>query len=1015
MAETMTGSDRASAGQLLGLPMGARPPGVEFYATTSELAASVSRFLAPALANGEACIVIATREHATAIAAALRGLGFDLNAARAAGRYVERDAERMLERLLASGIPDERLFHKTVGSLLSTVLATQPSGVRVFGEMVDLLWRAGDLDATVRLEQLWAPLVDEHGVQLLCAYHFDPAPPSEVAPPSDGSQAAATATGAPGAPGPPGIERWRQAQRLRAELLRAERGARLDAERTNQRMGLLLEIAGELAIAASARAIAKVVVERGVLALRARSGALWLVDGQGEDKTLRLVHSVGYSAAGLRLAELLPLDRQAPLAEAVRSCTSVFLSSREEYGARYPASLQRFSEAIDFSPLAIACLPLIVEGRALGGLAFVFDDARTLDAQERAFATLLASHSAQALGRVRHHRLEQEARAEAEAMAHANAFLAEVGRVLSGTLDIEVIMNGIARLVVTPRDGAPALADWCAIDLLPECGGSRRTVVAHVDPEKEKLATELRQRYPVPPDALYGPPAVARSGVPEIIPDVSDEALALGVRDEEHLRLRRALGLRSAMCLPVAARGRAFGTISLILGESERRYGDRDLAIGQALAERCGLALDRAGLFHAEERARVQAQAARDAASFLADAGRLLTSSLEYVTTINAVARLAVECKPPFADWCDVEIFDAEGKPEQSVVAHLDPAMVGQAYEWRQRFPLDLNLPVGIARAVRTGEPELHPEISDEMLRLSARSPEQLELARSLGMRSMMVAPLTARGRTFGAILFVTTQRRYDEQDLAFAVKLADRCAFAVDNARLYREARQAVQQRDDFLNIVSHDLKNPLNAIMMAAHLVGRGDGAQGGARMRKAVETIVHNAERMKNLIEELLDVARIEAKWLPVHKQRCEVDKIVGDVVAMMESAAAEKAVRLVRSGEPGLELECDAERIFQVLANLIGNSLRFTGAGGTVEIEARLNGAEVEFSVRDDGPGIPADRLPHVFERYFSGDQRRGGTGLGLFICKGIVDAHDGRIWIESSVGKGTTVSFALKAT
>ncbi|MBX6341826.1 MAG: GAF domain-containing protein, partial [Thermomicrobiaceae bacterium] len=182
---------------------------------------------------------------------------------------------------------------------------------------------------------------------------------------------------------------------------------------------------------------------------------------------------------------------------------------------------------------------------------------------------------------------------------------------------------------------------------------------------------------------------------------------------------------------------------------------------------------------------------AEDGLRFLAEAGEILASSLDYATTLKSVARLAV---PRLADWCGVDIVEEDGSVSRLAVAHVDPAKVEWAYQLQQRYPFDPDAPSGLARVLRTGEAEFYPELSEEMLLASARDAEEEEIIRRIGFSAVMIVPLIARGRTLGAITLVSAEsgRRYDEDDLALARELARRAALAVDNARLYREAQEA-------------------------------------------------------------------------------------------------------------------------------------------------------------------------------------------------------------------------------
>jgi signal transduction histidine kinase len=275
--------------------------------------------------------------------------------------------------------------------------------------------------------------------------------------------------------------------------------------------------------------------------------------------------------------------------------------------------------------------------------------------------------------------------------------------------------------------------------------------------------------------------------------------------------------------------------------------------------------------------------------------------------------------------------------------------------------------------------------------------------------------PLFARGRTFGALTLaaVESDQRYSSSDLQLAQDLASRAALAMDNARLYIEAQRAITARDATLALVSHDLRNPLAVILMKASLMLKDPDKDRRAESRNFIESVRRSAERMNRLIQDLLDVASIEAGRFSIEKKPQLVGPLVSGAVEAMRVQAAPKSLRIDTAlPEENRLADCDADRVGQVLTNLIGNAIKFTESGTiTVRVEPRTS--EVCISVSDTGPGIPESDLPHIFDRFWHAQRSaRGGFGLGLSIAKGIVEAHGGRIWVESEVGVGSTFFFTL---
>ncbi len=403
-------------------------------------------------------------------------------------------------------------------------------------------------------------------------------------------------------------------------------------------------------------------------------------------------------------------------------------------------------------------------------------------------------------------------------------------------------------------------------------------------------------------------------------------------------------------------------------------------------------------------------------AAFLLEASAMLASTLEYEETLSKVTRLAV---PRMADWCVVELAGTNGTTTAVEVAHVDPAKRELAIALRQTYPADPKATTGVPQVLRTGAAEIYEEITPEVLALGARDSEHLRILTQLNFKSMMIVPMVARGRTLGAISLALSEsgRSYGKKDLQLAEDLAQRIAVAVDNARLFLEAREAVRTRDDLLGIVSHDLRNPLAVVRMQCAEVLEGlPDTELGTRLRQDLAVIDRSAARMERMIHDLLDFASIDAGRLSVEPQAQEVVGLVQEVAESLKPVLGKRSVSVDTDGlPPDAKVKCDRGRVLQVFGNLLGNALKFTPEGGKISITAKLVDAEIEFSVKDTGCGIPDSAIPNIFEKYWQEHhKRRTGVGLGLFIARRLVEAHGGNIWVESKVGEnsGTTFFFTL---
>lgn len=402
---------------------------------------------------------------------------------------------------------------------------------------------------------------------------------------------------------------------------------------------------------------------------------------------------------------------------------------------------------------------------------------------------------------------------------------------------------------------------------------------------------------------------------------------------------------------------------------------------------------------------------------FLAKAGEALVSSLDSRATLATVARLAV---PELADWCAVDLVEPRTNASQQVaVAHVDPNKVQFARELGERYAPDPNAPRGAPQVIRSGTAELYIDIPETILEASARDPEHLRLIHELRLRSAMVVPLHGRERVLGAMTFAYADsgRRYSESDLAFAEDFARRAAMAIENAHALTAAESAARAREDLLAIVSHDLGNPLSIVLMGATQIERHcEDAGGAARTKKAASSIAKAAGRMSRLVGDLLDLAKVEAgQPLPMELASHDVEDLSRQAVELLEPLASSRQIALLTDLTGSAHALCDSDRVQQVLANLIGNAIKFTGEGGVVRVQVKRAGGEIVVSVSDTGTGISEDQIPHIFEPYWQGDpQRRRGAGLGLSIVKAIVEAHGGRTWVETAAGRGSTFRFTLPA-
>lgn len=394
---------------------------------------------------------------------------------------------------------------------------------------------------------------------------------------------------------------------------------------------------------------------------------------------------------------------------------------------------------------------------------------------------------------------------------------------------------------------------------------------------------------------------------------------------------------------------------------------------------------------------------------FLADANIALASSLDYEETLTHVAELAVR---DFADTCIMDVVEESGEVRRLEVISRHPELASACQRLKE-LPLDRARQHLATATLRTKQSTLFTLSSDELTQF-AQGEEHLEVLRTISPHSVISVPLLAYEKLVGVMVLISSHgsRRYGTDDMRFAEELARRAALSIQNARLYRSAQRAIRARDDVLGIVAHDLRNPLALLRLQTQTLQM--YGHNPDELKRATQRMSRAIKRMERLIEDMLDVSRMEAGTLHVDPTRTPAEELLKEAFDAQKVLAEQAGVALSLdiAGEL-VDVWADHNRIAQVLENLIGNALKFTSRDGRITIGAACRGHEVEMYVADTGIGMTSDAAQHVFDRFWQARRTdRRGAGLGLAIAKGLVEAHGGRIWVESEVGRGTTVRFTL---
>ena len=484
-----------------------------------------------------------------------------------------------------------------------------------------------------------------------------------------------------------------------------------------------------------------------------------------------------------------------------------------------------------------------------------------------------------------------------------------------------------------------------------------------------------------------------------------------------------AIGQPLSMLLPVRFRAThdahvdAFGAS----GESARRMGHRREVAGlrkggsefPAEASISKLDLPDGGrIFTVVLRDITERKRAEDADRFLTESSTKLAQSLNRDSVVDAIAAVAI---PTLADACFMDVIEESTEIRRvafSPHAGVRDVMATLALD----FPPTWDSPSPVVDVLRRGRPELVDHVDADWLATTEENPRSIPLWLHLGATAQYIVPLTVGERTLGALVLLDLghrQGRFTADAQALIGQFARGAALALENARLYSSARRATKARDEVLAVVSHDLRNPISAIAMCARILREAPPADDAER-EKMLTAITEATVWMQQLIRDLLDVSAIEAGRLSVERQPASIAAIVSTATGMVSGEVEERSIDLrVDIPDATAPVTADASRIVQVITNLLGNAVKFTEAGGIVTIRVRNEPSALIVSVSDTGSGIAPDALPHIFDRFWQARATpRAGSGLGLAIARGIIEAHGGRIWVESELGKGSTFSFSL---
>ncbi|MBI2863834.1 MAG: HAMP domain-containing protein [Chloroflexi bacterium] len=539
--------------------------------------------------------------------------------------------------------------------------------------------------------------------------------------------------------------------------------------------------------------------------------------------------------------------------------------------------------------------------------------------------------------------------AEVEAAASGQQFLSEASATLSSSLDYDATLQNVAHLAV------PSLADVCAI-YVAEGDEVRQLAIACVDAEKEALLREMHRRYPPDPDRQCAIWEALHTGEVQHVAEATDEFLATVADDDAHQDMIRRLGAKSLVMAPMVARGQTVGAILLGLTNPVRHFGPTQMFLCELLARRAGLAIDNARLYREAETAR------RDAELHAAQLTSLLDNLGDMVVVADASGRILVRNR---------------------ATSELTGIEAGQVY----------------------GMPNMR------------HAPMHRTDGTPLSFEDWPINR-TLRGECFTDFEFVYLQpdgsgRRVVASGSAVRDE-EGRVVLGIVVGRDITPLRELEKARDEWIHTISHDLRTPLTVVQGQSQLLLRWlDKAGLAGREKASAVAILRAARQMNNMIQDLVDSARLESGQLRFDRQIVDLGSFLDDLIEGAREGIDVARIDLeVPKGLP--PILADPSRLERVLMNLFTNALKYSPSETRVTIGAEKAGHELMISVEDRGVGIPREELHHVFERYFRArtGQIFDGLGLGLYITRALVEAHGGRIWVESEEGRGSTFKLTL---
>jgi signal transduction histidine kinase len=729
-------------------------------------------------------------------------------------------------------------------------------------------------------------------------------------------------------------------------------------------------------------------LENATRVCEAELGTLWRAEGDGFRAAS--LHGVPTDPAAMRLREhVYHPDPETPLGRLAQTKLLVHVVDATKEPT-YLNNLQPFKEFVDFfGARTILLVPMLRDDALVGALATYRQEVRPFTDKQ---IELVQNFAAQAVIAIENTRLLNELR--------------ERTTDLTESLDQQTATSKVLEVISRSAFDLQAVFETVAESSVRLCGADR-ALVFRFDGELLRMAVafnapqELKDfivQNPFGPGRhnAAGRAALKRRTVQ--IPDPSsDPEYSYGAKDIEKIG--------TILAVPILKGDDLLGVINIFHLDEVRLFTDKQIALVETFADQAAIAIDNVRLLDELRQSLQQQTATADVLKVISRSTFDLKSVLN--TLVESIARL---CEADMA-----AIRRPEGSAFLHVASHGSPT---EYDEYMKSHPVEPGRGSAAARALLEGKPVHIPDVQAD--------PEYTmgDISRRTGYHTMLGLPLLREGNPIGvAILGRTTVRPFTEKQIELATTFADQAVIAIENVRLFdeiqdksRQLEEASQHKSQFLANMSHELRTPLNAILGYTELMADGAYGEPSEKMLGILKRLEANGKHLLGLINDVLDLSKIEAGQLVLELSDYCVQDIAQTVRSTLEPLASDKKLAFKLELAPNLPPgHGDGRRLTQVLINLVGNAIKFTDAG-EVAIKAEANNGSFYVSVRDTGPGISSADQARLFQEFQQADnaitRKKGGTGLGLAISKRIIEMHGGRIWVESQPGQGSTFTFTL---